>query len=139
MDQGIGEKTGARWSMRMMIIMIVIGIAIIVTGVLHINSVLACKAEVMGTYVKYNTVHSGHGDTHEPVFRYHIKGEEFQGRCMNKLSLEEIQKQFVVGQSYTIYVNDKKPGYFVTNRKVPVQDVIFVVAGLAFLAGAYLF
>lgn len=58
---------------------------------------------------------------------------------MNKLSLEEIQKQFVVGQSYTIYVNDKKPGYFVTNRKVPVQDVIFVVAGLAFLAGAYLF
>lgn len=40
-----------------MMVMIVCGIAIIVISVLHISSVLACKVEGMGIYVKYNIIH----------------------------------------------------------------------------------
>lgn len=91
----------------------VLGIIFIGSNILYINAILACKIETTGTFIKYNTVHSGRGVTYEPVFRYYIKGEEFQGSCLNKMNLPDIQKQFAADQTYAIYVNDKKPGYFI--------------------------
>lgn len=112
-----------------------VGIIFIVINALHINAILACKIETKGTFIKYNTVHNGRGVTYEPVFLYYIKGEEFQGRCLNKLSLSKIQKQFSADQAYTIYVNDKKPRFFVVYRKVPIESVIGILIGIIFLAG----
>lgn len=113
---------------------IVLSIIFIATNILYIKALLTCKIETAGTYIKYNTIQSGHGATYEPVFRYYIKGEEFQGRCLNKMNLQDIQRQFTVEQTYTIYVNDKKPGYFVVYRKVPIQNVIGILIGIIFLA-----
>ncbi len=83
-----------------------------------------------GTYIKYNTVQSGHGATYEPVFRYYVNGEEFQGRCLNKMNLPDIQKQFVIGQTYTIYVSNRDPGYCAVSRKVPIVSVIGILVGV---------
>lgn len=115
------------------LILLATGIILIGICVLYINAILACKIETVGKYIKYNTVHSGRGYTYEPVFRYCIKGEEFQGRCLNTLSLSKIQKEFIADQTYTIYVNDKKPEYFVLYRKVPIGCVIGVLFGIVFL------
>lgn len=94
------------------IVTIVIGIILIGTNILYINAILACKIETTGTFVKYNAIRGSYGTTYEPVFRYHINGEEFQGRCLNKLNLSDIKKRFVVDKTYTIYVSNKKPDFF---------------------------
>ena len=109
------------------------GVIIIGISILHINAILACNIETTGTFIKYNTVHNGREVTYEPVFKYYVKGEEYQGRCLNAMSLSDIQKQFAAGQTYTIYVNNKKPGYFVVDRKVSIQNVIGILAGILFL------
>lgn len=119
--------------MNIIIATIALGILFIGTNILYINAILACKVETTGTFIKYNTAHSGRGVTYEPVFRYYVNGEEFQGRCLNKMNLPDIQKQFVVDQTYTIYVNDKKPGYFVVYRKVPTESIIGVLIGIGII------
>ncbi len=119
--------------MNIIIAAIALGIIFIGTNFLYLNAILACKVETTGTYIKYNTVQSGHGAAYEPVFRYYVNGEEFQGRCLNKMNLPDIQKQFVVDQTYTIYVNDKKPGYFVVYRKVPTESIIGVLIGIGII------
>lgn len=120
------------------LIIMATGVILIGVCILYINAILACKIETVGKYIKYNTVHSGRGNTYEPVFRYYIKGEEFQGRCLNMLSLSKIQKEFSADQTYTIYVNDKKPGYFVIYRKVPIRCVVGVLVGIIFLAAGFI-
>ena len=126
--------------MRIFIFIVVIGVIVIVVYALHINAILACTIETTGTYLKYNTVQSGRGKaTYEPVFRYYIKGKKFQGRCLNKMSLPDIQKQFVVGQTYTIYVGNKDPGYFVISRKVPVGNMIGILTGIGIILLAVCF
>lgn len=124
--------------MNVIMVAIAICIVLIVTNILHIKEILTCKVETTGTYIKYNTVHNGRGVTYEPVFRYYVNGEEFQGCCMHGMSLSNIKKQFVVGHTYTIYVNDKKPDYFIINRKAPLQSDIGVLIGIIFLAGGLL-
>ena len=120
--------------MRTFIFMAAIGIIVILAYALHINAILACTIETTGTYIKYNTVQSGRGKaTYEPVFRYYIKGKEFQGRCLNKMSLPDIQKQFVVGQTYIIYVGKKDPGYFVLSWKVPMGNIIGILTGIGII------
>lgn len=109
------------------------GVICIGISILHINAILACKTEITGIFIKYNTVHNGRGVTYEPVFRYYIEGEEFQGRCLNWMSLSNIQKKFTAGQTYMIYVNAKKPGYFVVYRKVQIQDIIVVLIGIGLI------
>ena len=126
--------------MRTYIFMVVIGIIVILVYALHINAILSCAIETTGTYIKYNTVQSGRGKaTYEPVFRYYIKGKEFQGRCLNKMSLPDIQKQFVVDQTYIIYVSNKNPGYFVISRKVPVGNIIGILTGIGIVLLAVCF
>ena len=116
--------------MRIFIFMEAIGVIVILVYALHINAILSCTIETTGTYIKYNTVQSSLGKaTYEPVFRYYVKGKEFQGRCLNKMSLSDIQKQFVGGQTYIIYANKKDPGYFVLSRKVPMGNIIGILAG----------
>lgn len=121
------------------IIILALGIIVIGINILYINVILACKMETTGTYIKYNTVHNGRGDTYEPVFRYYVKGEEFQGRCLTMLSLSNIQKQFVAGQTYTIYVNDKKPDSFVIYRKLPIENIIGILIGIGIILLAAVF
>ena len=71
--------------------MVAIGFIVILVYTLQINAILACTIETTGTYIKYNTIQSGLGKaTYEPVFRYYVKGKEFQGRCLNKMSLPDI-------------------------------------------------
>ena len=90
---------------------IAIGIILVGTNILYINAILACKVETTGIFVKYNAIHGSYGTIYEPVFQYYINGEEFQGRCLSKMSLSNIEKQFVAYKTYIIYVNNKKPGF----------------------------
>lgn len=115
--------------MRVLLLM-AIGAFFVGGHILYIKAILTCKIETTGTFIKYNVVHSGRGVTYEPVFRYYIEGEEFQGGCLNKMSLSNIQKKFVVDQTYTIYVSNKDPGYCAVTRKVPIVSVVGILVGV---------
>ena len=49
------------------------------------------------------------------------------------MSLPDIQKQFVVGQTYIIYVGKKDPGYFVLSWKVPMGNIIGILTGIGII------
>lgn len=104
-----------------------------------IYAILTCTIETTGTYIKYNTVNRGRrGATYEPVFRYSINGEEFQGRCLGEMRLPDIQKKFVPGQTYTIYVSNKEPGCFAISRKVPIECIFGILVGIWFIYMGYI-
>lgn len=120
--------------MRLLFFMVSAGVIVIAVCALYINAILTCTIETTGTYIKHNTVRSGRGKvTYEPVFRYYVKGEEFQGRCLNEMSLSDIQKRFAVGQTYTIYVSNRKPDHFAVSRKVPGGSMIGILVGIGII------
>lgn len=130
-----GKKIGARQAyMKGLNFMVAMGTILIVVCVLDIKAVLACTIETTGTYIKYNFAGNRRGEADfEPVFRYYIEGEEFQGGCVNRMYLSDIQKKFVPGQMYTIYVSNKDPGHFAISRKVPVGDILGILGGIWFI------
>lgn len=114
--------------------MVAMGTILIVVCVLNIKAVLTCTIETTGTYIKYNFAGNRRREaSYEPVFRYYIEGEEFQGGCVNRMYLSDIQKKFVPGQTYTIYVSNKDPGHFAISRKVPAGDIFGILVGIWFI------
>ena len=61
----------------------------------------------------------------------------FQGKCIGGMCLLDIQKKFVPDQTYTIYVSNKKPGYFVIYRKVPIGCIFGILMGIWFIYMGY--
>lgn len=121
-----------------LLLSIAAGIFMVWFNMKAIYTVLTCTIETTGTYIKYNTVKRGRGEiTYQPVFRYYINGEEFQGRYLGGMRLPDIQKKFVPGQTYTIYVSNKEPGYFVISRKVPIGCVFGILMGIWFIYMGY--
>lgn len=119
---------------RSLILMAAIGIIAIAVCLLHIKAVLACTIETTGTYIKYNFAGNRRGEAdYEPVFQYYYRGKKFQGGCINRMYLSDIQKKFVPGQTYTIYVSNKDPGRFAISRKVPGGDIFGIVMGICFI------
>ena len=72
-------------------------------------SKLKCTKKIDATYLKFN-IYNHHGmfsSKYIPVFKYNFKGNEYENQAQQSFS-KKSTKNFIVGEKYTILINEKK-------------------------------
>lgn len=117
-----------------MIIAIIMGIILILFFIVFQYSKLKCNKKIEATYLKFN-IYKRHGTIfgkYIPVFKYNFNGNEYENQAMQSFS-KKSTKNFVVGQNYTILINEKNPKRFILNRKIEIDEILILLMGLFLL------
>lgn len=92
-----------------------------------------CKKAIKGTFITTNRYSSKSVTFHAPIFRYEVGGDSFQVQTMQSFTKRYIQKNFEFGKEYTIFIDEKRPRFFVIKKSSGVKYLIFVFIGMFFL------
>lgn len=117
-----------------MIIAIIMGIILILFFIVFQYSKLKCNKKIEATYLKFN-IYKRHGtifNKYIPVYKYNFNGNEYENQAMQSSS-KKFTKNFVVGQNYTILINEKNPKRFILNRKIEIDEILILLMGLFLL------
>lgn len=117
-----------------MIIAIIMGIILILFFIVFQYSKLKCNKKIEATYLKFN-IYKRHGtifNKYIPVFKYNFNGNEYENQAMQSSS-KKFTKNFVVGQNYTILINEKNPKRFILNKKIKIDEILILLMGLFLL------
>ena len=94
-------------------------------------SKLKCTKKIDATYLKFN-IYNHHGmfsSKYIPVFKYNFKGNEYENQAQQSF-LKKSTKNFIVGEKYTILINEKNPKKFIINRKIKNDEILILLMGL---------
>ena len=117
-----------------MIIAIIMGIILILFFIVFQYSKLKCNKKIEATYLKFN-IYKRHGtifNKYISVFKYNFNGNEYENQAMQSSS-KKFTKNFVVGQNYTILINEKNPKRFILNKKIEIDEILILLMGLFLL------
>ena len=101
-----------------------------------------CTTEVIGEFVKINTYISyGNGSSntsYAPVFKYKFNNTTYEKQTFQTFSKKYIEKNFLVGKNYTIYINEKNPKTFIIEKKSQPSDWLILLLGMFFVIIGFL-
>lgn len=117
-----------------MMIVIIVGIILILVFIWLQYSKLKCTKKINATYLKFN-IYNRYGmlsSRYIPVFKYNFNGKEYENQAQQSFS-KKFTKNFVVGEKYTILINEKNPKKFIINKKVKIDEMLILLIGLFLL------
>ena len=120
----------------LIIITAILGLFLILffIGLCYLKS--SCNTKLDATYLKYNSYTStgGHGwvTKYAPVFKYSFNNKEYINQSLQLLSMKKIQN-FIVGNDYTIIINEKKPSRFILDKNLEFTEILILLMGIFFL------
>lgn len=97
-----------------------------------------CNREITGVYSRVNEYKSygGNGTSttkYAPVFRYHFEGNAYEQQTFQCFSGKYIAKNFVAGENYPIFINERKPERFVVHKRVEFRNIFMCLTGFFFM------
>ena len=122
----------------MKLVFIVVALGLIGFGVWLLVQKLECKTKIEGKFIRSEQLASRGIGTITPVFRYQFASDEYECASMDSFCGKCNENRFVEGESYSIYVNEKKPSRFVLTRKIQLDDISLVLMGFIFVLFLYL-
>lgn len=117
-----------------MMVAIIVGTILILFFMWLQYSKLKCTKKIDATYLKFN-IYNHHGmfsSKYIPVFKYNFKGNEYENQAQQSFS-KKSTKNFIVGEKYTILINEKNPQKFIINRKIKIDEILMLLIGLFLL------
>ena len=72
------------------------------------------------------------------LFKYNFKGNEYENQAQQSFP-KKFTKNFVVGEKYTILINEKNPKKFIINKKVKIDEMLILLIGLFLLLSGILY
>lgn len=111
------------------IVLVFVGILLISLGIWIIVEKYRCKTELTGTFVRNNVIPAKATRAYAPVFSYEYEGKKWERPTFETFSGRKVSR-FVPGQRYTIFLNARRPGAFVVDRKLRPGDLLLIGAGL---------
>ena len=117
-----------------MMIAIIVGTILISFFMWLQYSKLKCTKKINATYLKFN-IYNHHGmfsSKYIPVFKYNFKGNEYENQAQQSFP-KKLTKNFVVGEKYTILINEKHP------KKVKIDEMLILLIGLFLLLSGILY
>lgn len=110
------------------------GLLCIIAFCTAVYRVSNCNTQIWGTYFSCQRYSGNKGFTYyAPIFRYHYKGVEYQRQTNETYSLKKLNKKFVYGQMYPIWINENAPEAFMTSKRIQPGFVITLFAGILVL------
>ena len=123
-----------------MMIAIIVGTILILFFMWLQYSKLKCTKKINATYLKFN-IYNHHGmfsSKYIPVFKYNFKGNEYENQAQQSFP-KKFTKNFVVGEKYTILINEKNPKKFIINKKLKIDEMLILLIGLFLLLSGILY
>ena len=117
-----------------MMIAIIMGTILILFFMWLQYSKLKCTKKINATYLKFS-IYNRYGmlsSRYIPVFKYNFNGKEYENQAQQSFS-KKFTKNFVVGEKYTILINEKNPKKFIINKKVKIDEMLILLIGLFLL------
>ena len=92
-----------------------------------------CTTKITGKFLKMNTyTGSGNGistTSYAPVFQYKFNNINYEKQTFQSFSKKYIEKNFIAGKNYNIYINSNKPKIFIVEKKFQLSDLLFFLIG----------
>lgn len=123
-----------------MMIAIIVGTILISFFMWLQYSKLKCTKKINATYLKFN-IYNHHGmlfGRYIPVFKYDFNGNEYENQAQQSFS-KKSTKNFIVGEKYTILINEKNPKKFIINRKIKIDEILMLLMGLFLILSGTLY
>lgn len=96
--------------------------------------VASCKTPVSAKYIRYNVYSGGKGQrSYSPVFQYYYQGKIYERQTPESFSKRKIERNFIAGNCYDIFINSEKPENCVSKRKVSIGSFLIGLLGFCFL------
>lgn len=103
---------------------------------------LKCNTKITGEFVKTNKYISyGNGissTNYSPVFKYTFNDITFENQTFQTFSKKYIEKNFLNGKFYTIYINKKHPKNFIIEKRFQPSDWLILLLAIFFLIIGFL-
>ncbi len=71
--------------------------------------------------------------TQSPIFEYTYNGMFYREQTMQNVSYKQLNKSMTEGNSYSLYIDLKKPKVYILTKKIKAGTIISIIAGLFFL------
>ncbi|MCM1494639.1 MAG: DUF3592 domain-containing protein [Bacteroides sp.] len=99
-----------------------------------------CREKVRGRYLGYERQEMQRGGhIYQLMFLYEFQGEAYQGLGLDlRFSKKKIEKQYLIGTSYDIFVNPGSPGLFCVKRGVKGVHLLWLLLGILCIASSFL-
>lgn len=124
------------------IVAIIIGILLICFFIFTQFQKSKCTTKITGKFLKVNK-YTGYGNGisvtyYSPVFQYSFNNNFFEKQSFQSFSKKYIEKKFVSGKNYDIYINENNPKCFIVDKKIPVSDLLIILLGVCFIIMGFL-
>lgn len=92
-----------------------------------------CTTKITGKFLKANS-YTGYGNGisttyYAPVFQYNFNDIAYEKQSFQSFSKKYIEKNFISGKNYNIYINSNKPKIFIVEKKFQLSDLLFFLIG----------
>lgn len=118
---------------------IVLGIILMSAFVCLIRLTACCKQPVQALYNGYESRSGYRGSTSRvPKFSYEWENIHYQ-EDSPQVESKRLLSKMVPGQTYTIYIDPRRPNICIANRRIRVSGIILLAVGVFYFAcGIYL-
>lgn len=123
------------------IFMIGMGLIFLWVGIYFtIMQTVFCRKKVLGRYLGYNRQEMQRGGhIYQLMFLYEFQGKTYQGLGLDlRFSKKKIEKNYLIGASYDIFVNPGNPGLFCVKRGVKGVYLLWCLLGILCIASSFL-
>lgn len=112
-----------------------LGLYLIIHGLVCVARIFSCTELVDGYCAFKEKVFKVRGNELRCFFNYRYEGKDYYSRLKYGLT-PKIFNYMEVGDKFVIYVNEKKPEFFVVERKITIYELVSIGLGMFFIAGA---
>lgn len=91
-----------------------------------------CTKKIDATYLEFSIYSRSDllfSENYKLVFKYEFNGNEYKNEAQQLFS-KKFTKNFVVGEKYTILINEKNPKKFIIDKKIRINEISLLLMGL---------
>ena len=111
------------------------GSAICLLSGIHIRAALVCDTQLEAVYCGFASYSGGKGmQSHVPIFEYSFEGVTYHQQSIQPCAKRVLEKEMVVGQTVTVYVEPTHPKNVILRRRVGMKNVLMMIFGLCCFA-----
>lgn len=120
--------------MFMLVLSLGMGLFSIVVGSFNIAKVFLCNKKLQAVFKGENIYISKNSyKRYSPIFRYQVNNQYFENQSGETYKLKQLERKYVYGKTYDIYIMPRQPEIFITIKRVRFGDVMMMIMGVLFL------
>ncbi|MBQ8814357.1 MAG: hypothetical protein IJZ85_07680 [Lachnospiraceae bacterium] len=117
----------------MKIISLIIALGLLSLGIWSFVQKMNCKKQIQGIYVRSDQCLSVGSNISTPVFCYEIASQRYEREAFEAFTGRKSTLKYVEGEAYPIYVNEKRPDFYVLEKTIKPDDFGLILVGIIIL------